>query len=90
MSALCGGSGLVRAAGGVRARPQSTPPAAASSLLPQSADKSAQSKAFGETQPYDAFATKAARALMSGAGRRAARDFIWKSAPSFQIQASGL
>ena len=39
-------SGLVRAAGARTARPQNTPPAETSFLPPQSADKSAHSKAL--------------------------------------------
>ena len=41
-------SRLVGVVGRGRFHPRNTPPAAASCLLPQSADKSAHSKAFGE------------------------------------------
>ena len=51
LSELCGGCGLVRAAGACASHPRSTPSAAASCLLPQSADKSAQSKASSENHP---------------------------------------
>ena len=75
-SALCGGSGLVSAAGVCAPHPWNTPPAAASCLLPQSADIRAERESLPQA---------ARRAAPAGAGNsahsKAGGETGWMSDP---------